>query len=332
MGEKYNHVNSETRIKIFELLYEGLSISEIANEVGYHRGTIYRELNRNSGEYGYRPDFATQKYWNRIHKKIGNKLSKDSELKEKVIYYLRQGWSPELIAGRLYLQTNSKVISHESIYRYIYSPEGMKLKLYKYLMLKRQFRYPRIKRRRNMVANARKKLIHERAEIVNQRKTFANWEGDLVLFHKTQNNLFTLRERKSRLILAIKNQSRKAKTTTQTLLRYMKGKFDNTVNTLTLDNDVAFAMHDNIAKALNSQIYFCEPYKSYQKGAIENANKLIRTVLPKKTDIKNMAQENIDNIIKKLNDRPMKCLGFKTPNEVFFQAFGENWFLKPSCS
>ena len=105
----------------------------------------------------------------------------------------------------------------------------------------------------------------------------------MVLFKKTTTNLFTLRERKSRLIVAIKNPSRKAQTTTHTLIKYMKSKFNHTITTLTLDNDPAFSLHEDIKKACGATIYFCEPYKSYQKGAIENANKLIRTQLPRQT-------------------------------------------------
>lgn len=295
----------------------------------YIKGLV---LKRNSTQFGYHPDFASQYYWQRIHQTKGHKLLDDHTLRAKVISYLKGGWSPELISGRLQLEAGKKVISDETIYKFIYSEEGLKLKLYRYLMLKRKFRYPKIKRRRNMQANARKKLIACRDNSINAREKFGHWEGDLVIFTKAKTKLFTLRERKSRLIVAMKNPSRKAQATTATLLKYMQEKFDNTVDSLTLDNDVAFANQEQIASNLNTDVYFCEPYKSYQKGAIENANKLLRTKFPQSTKLRNISQQTIDKIVKKLNDRPMKCLGFKTPNEVFYQAFGENYFLTASCT
>jgi len=205
----------------------------------------------------------------------------------------------------------------------VYSPEGIQLKLYRYLQKKRRFRYPRIKQRKRTIARSQKRPISERDAKINQRKTFGHWEGDLLLFRHTKTNLFTLRERKSRFVIAIKNQSRKAKATTNALLKYRRYRLDKTINTLTLDNDTAFALHEHIGQSLKADIYFCEPYKSYQKGAVENANKLIRTKLPKRTKIDELDQQNIDKIIQNLNDRPMRCLGYQTPKEAFLKAFGK---------
>ena len=133
---------------------------------------------------------------------------------------------------------------------------------------------------------ARKKMISERSISIDRRTRFGHWEGDLLLFKQTKTNLFTLRERKSRFIIAIKNRSRQAKTTTRTFIKYMKKHVVETMKTLTLDNGVEFADHEEMGAQLKTKIYFCEPYKSYQKGAIENANKLLRTQLPKTTKLR----------------------------------------------
>jgi len=319
MEKQYRHLHSQDRVKIYELIFQGQAIEAIAKSIGFHRSSIYRELGRNSCKVGYRPDLASQQYL--MRRQRDSKLQTNPELREFVIGKLKEGWSPASIAGRLKYQLKKSVISCETIYRFIYSTPGMALKLHHYLMKKRRFRYPRIKRRRQTIANARKTSIKERDDRINQRKTFGHWEGDLVLFKYTKTNLFTLRERKSRFIVAIKNQSRRAQTTFNTLVNYMKNKLPETVQTLTLDNDPAFALHEQVAETFNSQIYFCEPYKSYQKGGIENANKLIRTQLPSRTKIDDLEQNDIDDIIKNLNDRPMRCLGYQTPNEVFWQAF-----------
>jgi len=320
MGKHYKHLQPKDRLKIYELLFTGQAIAAIAKLIGYHKSTLYRELQRNSSKIGYRPDYASQSYV--IRRQYNpSKLDRNPELKDFVIEKLTMGWSPELIAGRLKQQSGRCIISHETIYRYIYSPAGMKLKLYQKLLKKRKFRYPRIKRRRQTIANARKKSIKERDFRVNARKTLGHWEGDLILFKHTKTNLFTLRERKSRLMVAIKNKSRHSQSTANTLIGYMKNHFKKRLRSLTLDNDTAFAQHENIEDEMKTKIYFCEPYKSYQKGGIENANRLLRTQLPLQTNIDRFEQTEIDKIVKNFNDRPMKCLHYRTPNEVFYESF-----------
>lgn len=332
MGNHYRQVRPEDRLVIYKLLLKGHSFSEIAQQVGFNRATIYRELVRNSCWQGYRPDWASQQALWRKRRCGVAKLDKNAALKSFVLEKLQQRWSPELIAGRLKLQNSPGFISHESIYRYIYSESGKPLKLYRYLQKERRFRYPRIKRGRRYVARYTKTPILERAAEINTRESFGHWEGDLVLFRKTKTNLFTLRERKSRFILAIRNQCRKAKSTADTLLKYMQNNLHKTVKTLTLDNDPAFSLHATISQSMRADIYFCEPYKSYQKGGIENANKLIRTKLPRRTKINGFAQDRIDKIIQGLNNRPMKCLNYETPNEVFRKAFGQLPFLAACCT
>ena len=244
------------------------------------------------------------------------KLERNPLLKHCIIDYLKQGWSPELISGYLKLQAGVPVISHETLYRFIYSSEGKVLKLHRYLMKKRRYRYPRVKRRHNMIVNARKKMISQRPVSINERRYFGHWEGDLILFQHTRTNVLTLRERKSRFILAIKNASRKAEHTTQALLHYRKNQ-STLMETLTLDNGVEFSYHERISEKLKAVVYFCEPYKSYQKGAIENANRSLRQQLPRKLKIDKLDQQAIDNIANRWNNRPMKCLGFRTPTDVF---------------
>ncbi len=321
MATAYRHITPEIRLKIHQLLLQGFGIQEIAGCLGYHRATLYREFARNSCQYGYRPDWASQQALLRSRRCKIAKLDKNEELKRFVLEKLEIGWSPQQIAGRANRKAGQTVICHESIYRYIYSRQGQALKLFKYLRKKRCFRYPRVKRRRFKKFESQKKSIHDRPASIDSRETAGHWEGDLILFSKKQTNLFTLRERKTRLIIAIKNASRKAKSTTNTLLNYMKKSQHKTIKSLTLDNDVAFSLHEKIAKNLKATIYFCEPYKSYQKGDIENANRLLRTKFPKRMNIDQVEQPEIDKIVNSLNDRPMKCLNYATPNEAFFEYF-----------
>ena len=214
-------------------------------------------------------------------------------------------------------RTDIRSLGKGAIYQYIYSPSGKTLKLYKHLRKKRSYRYPRIKRKRQK-SNPDKVSIHERDEQVNKRQLFGHWEGDLILFKKTRTNMFTLRERKTRFLVGIKNANRQAKGTSKSLINYMQQKV-HTIDTLTLDNDPAFAGYKDLAETLNADIYFCDPYKSWQKGAIENGNRLLREKLPKGFEINSIGQKRIDEIVDNLNNRPMKVLEFMTPKEAFLK-------------
>lgn len=322
MEKHYRHISPEARLKIHTLLMQGFGIQEIAEQLGYHRATLYRELARNSCQYGYRPDWASQQALLRRRARTVAKLDKNQKLRNFVLEKLEIGWSPQQIAGRANREAGHTVICHESIYRYIYSRQGQASKLFKHLRKKRCFRYPRIKRKRFKQFENKKNSIKDRPDDIESRETPGHWEGDLILFRKKQTNLFTLRERKTRLIVAIKNASRKSKTTTNSLLKYMKRNQHKIIKTLTLDNDVAFSLYEEIAKNLDANLYFCEPYKSYQKGGVENANRLLRTKFPKTMDIDKIKQPEVDKIVDLLNDRPMKCLSYATPKEEFFKCFG----------
>lgn len=210
-----------------------------------------------------------------------------------------------------------RLFSYEAIYQYIYSPSGKALKLYKFLRRKRSFRYPKGKRFRQ-ISRQDKVSIHERPIGVNDRSSFGHWEGDLILFYKTRTNMITLRERKTRYLVGLKNSSRRAKDTSKTLIKHMKKK-GYTVDTLTLDNGPEFSGYREMSCELGADIYFCDPYKSYQKGAIENGNRLLRQILPKKFSIDSIQQKRISEVVTMVNNRPMKILGFRTPLEEFLR-------------
>jgi IS30 family transposase len=322
MEKHYRHLTTQDRIQLYEHLFSGEPIDEIANHLGFHKATIYRELARNSNRHGYRPDWAAQQYLARKFRHE-NKLDKNPELKEFIIARLKERWSPQQISGRLKKSAGQCNISHETIYAYIYSESGKAQKLYQLLQKKRRFRYPRIRRKRQKPALEAEKIgIIQRGEEINHRKTFGHWEGGLLMFTKHNPHLITLRERKSRYLVAIKNNSRKPQETASILVKYMKKNLGDTMHSLTLDNDNAFAHHSTIANALGASVYFCEPYKSYQKGAIENANRLLRQYLPKKASIEKYTQQDIEMIVDKFNNQPMRCLDYCTPKEVFYEHRG----------
>ena len=144
-----------------------------------------------------------------------------------------------------------------------------------------------------------------------------------MLFSNTKTNLITLRERKSRLFLAIKNPSKHSDVTSKNIINKFKGRKNILIQTLTLDNGGEFSKHEDIAKCLRIDTFFCDPYSSYQKGSVENGNGVLRYNLPRSADIDSLSQKQINNLVDKINNRPMKCLGFKTPSEVFMENYGQ---------
>jgi len=318
MGKKYTHLTVEQRVGIAWLLARKVSKAEIAKQLKVHRSTIYREIKRNyDKKWGYYSLVADAKAARRqIHQKE-RKLDRNSALLDYVIDSLKLGWSPEQIVGRMKRIGGKALICHETIYAYIYSKAGIKLQLYKFLKRKRKKRYPKISRRkaphiRNRVS------ISERPEYINNRSDFGHWECDLIMFKKpTKINLITLRERKSRYLIAIKNESKKSVETATNIISYMQQMFDSNVKSITFDNGFEFAEHELIKNKLGIETYFCDPYKSYQKDAIENANKILREFFPRNYPVDQLSQFSIEQATENINARPMKCLEYQTPYEAY---------------
>lgn len=320
MCQQYRQLNSQDRFKIYYLLLDGFCQSEIARQLNFHRSTISREIKRNSNKHGYTPGLADKVAVDRRYHKRSN-FTVYPWLKEYVVYCLKAGWSPEQISGRLRLKYGKSVIAHETIYRFIYSDEGAERKLYLYLCKKKRARKRRGSRgTRQMIPN--RTSIHERPTMIEKRSSFGHWEGDLILFKKgVLANIITLRERKSRYIVTIKNENRRPKETATNIINHMC-LIKEHIKSLTLDNGIEFKEHCLVADHLNLATYFCDPYKSFQKGSVENGNRLLRTPFPRDLDISAYTQEYITSQTNKINNKPMKCLGYKTPTEVFHSYTG----------
>lgn len=321
MSKKYEQLTLEKREKLYELSQGKFHIDTMADLIGCHRATIYRELNRNKTKIGYLPDKAHKMYLDRCGN--GLKIDRNPQLKDYIISKLRHGWSPEIIAGCLKKESGISVISHETIYAYIYSKEGRKNELYLSLKKRRKKRQSKLECKKKKTCIPNRVSIHERPANIDTRDEFGHWEGDLVLFSNSTTNLITLRERKSRVFLAIKNPSKHADVTSKNIIKKFKGRKKILIETLTLDNGGEFAKHEAIAKALRIDTFFCDPYSSYQKGSVENGNGVLRYDLPRSSDIDSLSQKQINKLVDKINNRPMKCLGFKAPSEVFMENYGQ---------
>lgn len=321
MGIRFHQLTHDNRVAISTLLKAGHSKDKIAKQLGFHRSTIYRVIARNSSKLGYLPFIAETKVQTR--KKRNFKLTKNHELRKYIFDKLSKSWSPEQIAGRLKLENQGKsLICHETIYAYIYSDYGIRNKYYRYLREKRNFRYPKVGRK-NRISIPNRVSIHQRSQEANDRIEIGHWEADLMHFNRGTNiNFITLRERQSRYMIAIKNKNKKSETTAEKIVNALTKFKGERIKTMTFDNGFEFAKHEKISEKLRINTYFCDPYKSYQKGSIENGNKQLREWFPRDINSSLLIDEMLKNKIKLLNQRPMKCLNFYTPTEKFLNRSG----------
>jgi transposase, IS30 family len=306
MEKQYVHLCSAERDEIYRLLKGGISRREIAKQLGRSPATISRDIRRNGSHLGYLPDTAQATA--RARRRCGYfKIDRYPELKSALLEGLAKRWSPEDIAHTCY---GKQTLCHETIYRYIYhAPWAIKHGLHAFLWREKPRRTKRRTRKSRSKIQGRVS-IHKRSDHINNRHHYHHWEADLMHFKKQKHNLITAIERKSRFLLIVNNPDGKhAKNVADRLGEAIKPFAPKSI---TLDNGLEFAQH----QSLPSKTYFCDPYSSWQKGAIEHANSRIRRWLPKsyKGEI---TQNMLDNIANTLNNKPRKILGWKTPAEIF---------------
>ncbi len=314
----YQQLTLVDRAKIESFRKANFSISAIAIELGKNKSTISREIKRNIGKKGYRSKQAHEKARLRITDK--NKFSKWNPLLENMILQLlNQECSPTQISCRIYNEKTIK-ISHERIYQFIYEDKRQGGNFYLKLRQgrkKRRKKYGTGSAKTNKIPN--RKSIDERPESANNRSEFGHWEGDLIIGKNHKQAMITLVDRKSGYLLMRKVKSKNAKLVAENIVELCKN-FKNLVKTITFDNGLEFAAHEIIAKNLECDIYFADPYCSWQRGTNENTNGLIRQYFPKGSDFNNYSNLNVDIVMKKLNYRPRKRLDFKNPFEILYNT------------
>jgi len=279
------------------------------------KSTISRELRRNCGQRGYRPKQAQALSLARMQARDNGRLI-DADTWAFAEARLGHYWSPEQISG--YLKVNNLPgVSHESIYQRIYADKHAGGTLHRALRCQkaRKKRYG-VRERRGTIPN--QVSIEQRPAIVDQRERYGDWEGDLVIGAGQQQALVTLNERKSRYTLIGKVARKTAQAVSDTMISLLT-PFSSFVHTLTTDNGKEFAQHERIADSIDAQFYFAHPYCSWERGANENMNGLIRQFFPKKMAFENITPKDITFAMDNLNHRPRKCLNFKTPHQVFMK-------------
>lgn len=311
----YKQLTREQRYQISGLKKAGLNQSQIADELVVHKSTISREFRRNKGRRGWHPKQA-QELRDERRKNCANAQRHSLLEWTEVERLIRQDMSPEQASQRLALEGGLQ-ISHESIYLHIYADKRRGGDLCRHLRCQkpRRKRYASGQERRGTIKN--RVGIDERPVIVEQKSRIGDWEGDTVIGKNHRGALVTLAERKSRYILAAQVPDKHASGVTAAvtrLLRPHKGK----CYTMTFDNGKEFAEHETIAAELDADVYFAHPYHSWERGLNENSNGLLRQYFPKGMELVEVTQEQVQWAVDRLNHRPRKVLGFRTPFEVFF--------------
>lgn len=228
-----------------------------------------------------------------------------------------RGWSPERIAGHLHRIHGTKMISHEVLYRFIYENEiGVRDRMYEYLPRGKKRRTKKLGRRSHKHRLEGRAFIDQRPKEVDERSELGHWETDSLLC-KYRAPVNVLVERVSRKTIITKLAAKDAPATTSAITDRLRGEV---VASITGDNGPENAEHATIASNLKTSFFFCHPYHSWEKGSVENRNGVIRRFLPRTTDLSTWTQAELDEIAEDINTTPMKCLGYRTPNEIYSQC------------
>ena len=311
MTTHYRQLTRAQRYQIEAGLACGMTQVRIAKQLGVHPATVSREVRRNGTQQAYKAVLADQQ--SVVRQRSAHKFCKPKAwLHAHLPLWLEQGFSPEQISQRLKLEQPDQAVSHEWIYRFIDVDKRGGGLLYLNLRHRRKRyrkRYGSHDRRgqlRNRVS------ITERPAEVETRERLGDWEGDTV--HGVGGNLVTLVDRKSGFLSAYPVKRRTRRQVTRAINLQFKG---HVVHTLTLDNGKEFAGHERIALKSRCQVYFADPYASCQRGTNENTNGLLRQYFPKGSDFSALTVESVNRVVAKINLRPRKRLGWKTPYEVY---------------
>lgn len=307
----YKHLSQVERYQIYALMKAGHDQTQIARLLDRHKSTISREISRNRGLKGYRPKQACAIATKRSEK-CRNAATVPPWVAEQAACLLKLQWSPEQIAGKL-------PVSHETLYRHVYSDKAGGGTLWKNLRCQKQKRkrYAGGRDRRGQIPHRRP--LSDRPVHIELRKQVGHWECDTVIGANHKGAIVTMVERKSGFSVIVKVSQKTSELVSRAIIEGLRPYMVRVI-TLTYDNGKEFAGHIQIDQALNSTSYFARPFASWERGSNENFNGLLRQYVPKKRSLNTVTEDEITMIQNRLNNRPRKRLGFKTPAEVFNQS------------
>jgi len=320
----YKHLSIQERELLLIHLVQGLSLCQIARLLGRNKSTISRELARNKGEY--LPSRAQARYRRRRKKCRPHKLLENPELFALVKkLFLECHWSPEQISNRLKLENYPIQISYKTIYRAIYAamfdtPEQKRSEGNRGARRKLRHR-GKPRRPKGYVSNRGKiPISHElsaRPIEANERARKGDWEADTIVGFNRKSGLLTLVDRKSRFLICRKLTRLGSKEIKTAMIESLRGQ---PVQTITPDRGREFQLHGNVTTELGVEFYFPPPHQPWQRGTNENTNGLLREYFPKGYDFSTLSAEDLQKVVEQLNHRPRKCLGYRTPAEVYFST------------
>lgn len=322
MANKTNELTESERDTLAILRAQGHGVRACARELGRGVSTVSGELTRGSLPSGEYVAIHAQRRSDdrRDHRQERHPL-KNEWLYGYVHEKLREGWSPEQIEGRLkknYPGNPGRHINHETVYRFIYAEENKDKRLWEYLPKKQTKRRHKSGRTVHKSRIPDRVSIHERPEKANERTEFGNWEGDAIEGRRHKDGVHTEVERVSRKLYARKIERIASREAADAMLDIFSSLPDRARLSTTLDNGREHHLHKEVTDQLKTKVYFADPYSSWQRGSNEYHNGLVRRYLPKGTDMKDVTQEELDDIVEEINNRPRKCLDYATPNEVFY--------------
>jgi len=318
MGTRYNQLSLEERCQVAGLHAQGCTIRQIAADLDRSPSTIARELKRNAGKtVGYKPTHAQER--TRARRWKGSRLERDPKLREEVLSALRRGWSPEQVCGWLERKHGRRVISPESIYRFI-AARIARHKDYSWRHFLPRGKAKRGWRGRKGGSSAlhikNRVSIDQRPQAAADRSNPGHWEADLMAFAKYGQTILTLHERSSRLLIAVRAPDKTADRVARTITNILGPLPLPLRQTITFDNGTEFARHYEL-HGIHLQTFFCDPYAPWQKGGVENAIGRMRRSIPRKTDLAFLSDKRLADFVRDYNNTPRKCLDWLTPAELF---------------
>lgn len=310
---RFKQFSPQERDQISLWRAQGSGIREMARRLGRSHTSVSRELKRNRFGEHYVAIYAQSRSRKRRNTTKKRQPLKHPEIYSYVVEKLRSGWSPEQISGRLELEQGKKVISHECIYQFIYSPANKHKRWWEYLRRKQKTRQKKFGRKAQKSKIPGRMSIHDRPADVATRQTIGHWEGDSVEGKAHQNGIHTQVERKTGVLLAAKLTDLTSAETLQAQKKLFAWLPETVKKSMTVDNGKEFYLHQQF----ELPVYFADPYSSWQRGTNENTNGLLREYFPKKTDFSAITQAELNQVVQEINNRPRKRLHFKTPVEEF---------------
>lgn len=311
---KYRRITYEQRLAIKAWLDTGVSKAGIAAKLGFHRSSVGREVRRNRGERGYRPGQAEQlsqkrqEYRHRARRMLPPMI-------EAVERKLRLKWSPEQIRNRFRI-CGLPHVSAETIYKHVDADRKTGGDLWRHLRFARKRRWRRFpsEDRRGRIQGA--VPIQKRSAGATNRSRLGHWERDTMLGSSRKGGLLVITDRKSRFNRIAKLKRRFAPLVTKATIHLLDGL---TTRSITSDRGQEFSGHRELSAQAKVPVFFCDPYSSYQRGTNENRIGVLRQYIPKGFDLRCLSEKKIQKIETEINHRPMRCLDWKTPYEVFFK-------------